>query len=84
MNILPETRKYLVGGVKIVDVQTRFGEFDEAPELRVAVGLGPEPGHRAHHPPLHLHQPDRQQLAVEIAANLCEDFPYYALVESTY
>ena len=66
MNILPETRKYLVGGVKIVDVQTRFGEFDEAPELRVAVGLGPEPGHRAHHPPLHLHQPDRQQLAVEL------------------
>ena len=56
MNILPETRKYLVGGVKIVDVQTRFGEFDEAPELRVAVGLGPEPGHRAHHPPLHLQQ----------------------------
>ena len=75
MNILPETRKYLVGGVKIVDVQTRFGEFDEAPELGVAVGLCLEPGHRAHHPPLHLQQPDRHQLAIELVTNLFENFP---------
>ena len=74
MNILPETRKYLVGGVKIVDVQTRFGEFDEAPELGVAVGLCLEPGHRAHHPPLNLHQPDRQQLAIELVTKISPDY----------